>query len=47
MNFTPSANSSVACKGSKRVVGKDEDLSTVKNSLVELCLYLSISLRHR
>ena len=27
VNFTPSANSSVACKGSERVVGKDGDLS--------------------
>ena len=27
-NFTPSANSSVARKGSERVVGKDEGLST-------------------
>ena len=27
MNFTPSANSSVARKGSERVVGKDGDLS--------------------
>ena len=27
MNFTPSANSSVAHKGSERVVGKDGDLS--------------------
>ena len=27
MNFTPSANSSVARKGSEKVVGKDGDLS--------------------
>ena len=29
MDFTPSANSSVARKGSERVVGKDGDLSVV------------------
>ena len=28
VNFTPSANSSVARKGSEKVVGKDGDLST-------------------
>ena len=30
MNFTPNANSSVARRGSERVVGDGEDLSTLK-----------------